>query len=213
MKKMTTILLLLAMVFLLFGCSQEETYKLEIQNGISVMNEVKSEYAAGEEVTIQLETMSEHYYIVTVNGKEIERTKSDAGDTVYSFTMPEEDVLVKIEDKWVEIPWPLDYETEDGRTYLIMPISNEKIRVYNQEIAYLQEIDGYVLSGAEDTIIQAASKYKKDPYLGFWFQIEDEQLFLCGELIVNITPPEGMEGLSGCDVDHKHVMFKEKLTQ
>ena len=73
MKRIALLLVVICILLCLCSCS-EEKYKLEISNDLSVMNEVKSEYPAGEKVTIKLETLTEHYYIVTVNGVEIEMT-------------------------------------------------------------------------------------------------------------------------------------------
>lgn len=94
----------------------EGTYKVEILNAdaFDIINELKESYAAGEKVTIQLSTITEHYYLVYVNGVEKERDDLIDGDwtvTTYSFVMPNEDVTVKIEERWVDIPYP---ENETG---------------------------------------------------------------------------------------------------
>ncbi|MBE6566625.1 MAG: hypothetical protein E7659_05935 [Ruminococcaceae bacterium] len=97
------------------GLGGERKYKVEILNADSfdIINELKESYAAGEKVTIQLATITEHYYLLYVNGVEQERDDLIAGDwtiTAYSFIMPNEDVIIKIEDRWVDIPYP-DNET------------------------------------------------------------------------------------------------------
>lgn len=98
------------------GLGGERKYKVEILNADSfdIINELKKSYAAGEKVTIQLSTITEHYYLVYVNGVEQERDDLIDGDwtvTTYSFVMPNEDVTVKIEERWVDIPYP---ENETG---------------------------------------------------------------------------------------------------
>ena len=95
------------------GLGGERKYKVEILNADSfdIINELKESYAAGEKVTIQLSTITEHYYLLYVNGVEQERDDLIAGDwtiTTYSFIMPSEDVIIKIEDRWVDIPYPDD---------------------------------------------------------------------------------------------------------
>ncbi len=79
-------------------------YKLKIDGDCRPENELKSEYSAGETVTLKLATVTEHYYVLSVNGVEQRAESSDLGYTYYTFTMPYEDVTVKIEDKWVDIP-------------------------------------------------------------------------------------------------------------
>lgn len=86
---------------------QSESIKKEYNLAISgdphietylVTDDLKSAYAPGEEVTIRLSTVTEHYYIVTVNGAELEMDldASDLTDTYFTFTMPYEDVMVQI---------------------------------------------------------------------------------------------------------------------
>ena len=226
MKRIVLLLMVICVLLCLCSCNEEtpdttviasagewQTYKLKISNDGMLINEVKSEYAAGEEVTIQLETMTEHYYIVTVNGVEIEMTPSVSGETIYSFIMPKEDVLLQIEDKWVDIPYPLEYEIEDGETYLIMPNSGKKVLVWGDELDALNQIDGYVLSAAEDKIYQEALKHTDNPDIYYEIQFWKGKLSLYGGLILFFDPPEGMEGLSGCGVNHEHLYFYEELTK
>ena len=134
MKKfLLCLLMIIICTFLLPGCDtalpdssesssvndtsdlSEHAYRVEILNAdnFDIMNELKESYEAGEKVTIQLSTITEHYYLVYVNG--VEQARDDLIDddwtiTTYSFIMPNEDVTVKIEDRWVEIPYP-DNET------------------------------------------------------------------------------------------------------
>lgn len=86
---------------------QSESIKKEYNLAISgdphletylVTDDLKSAYAPGEEVTIRLSTVTEHYYIVIVNGAELamDQDASDLTYTYYTFTMPYEDVIVEI---------------------------------------------------------------------------------------------------------------------
>ena len=89
--------------------SAQERYQVEIlnSNGHRLLSELKSAYAPGETITIKLGTITEHYYVVTVNGVELRPDPLTSGDwtyTYYTFIMPRENVTVKIEDRWVDIP-------------------------------------------------------------------------------------------------------------
>ena len=84
----------------------KNTYMVEIADNYPIENTLKSAYEAGEQVTIKLSTITEHYYIVTVNGTEMDfdRDASDMTYTYYTFTMPSKDVLIEIADVSVDIP-------------------------------------------------------------------------------------------------------------
>ncbi len=82
------------------------TYKVEIANNYPIENTLKSTYEAGEQITIKLATITEHYYEVYVNGVEqtMDMDTSDLTYTYFAFTMPSEDVLIEIKDVFVDIP-------------------------------------------------------------------------------------------------------------
>ena len=119
MKKWIVFFLILSCLAGLAACSGNETelanaqeeetnkvYKIEIADSYPIENTLKSAYEAGETVTIQLSTITEHYYKVYVNGAEqaMDTAASDMTYSYYSFTMPDEDVIIKIEDISVDIP-------------------------------------------------------------------------------------------------------------
>lgn len=119
MKKWIVFFLILSCLAGLAACSGNETelanaqeeetnkvYKIEIADSYPIENTLKSAYEAGETVTIQLSTVTEHYYKVYVNGAEqtMDTSASDLTYSYYSFTMPDEDVLIEIEDISVDIP-------------------------------------------------------------------------------------------------------------
>lgn len=119
MKKWIVFFLILSCLAGLAACSGNETelanaqeeetnkvYKIEIADSYPIENTLKSAYEAGETVTIQLSTITEHYYKVYVNGAEqtMDTAASDLTYSYYSFTMPDEDVLIEIEDISVDIP-------------------------------------------------------------------------------------------------------------
>lgn len=119
MKKWIVFFLILSCLAGLAACSGNETelanaqeketnkvYKVEIADNYPIRNTLKSAYEAGEQVTIKLDTITEHYYKVYVNGAEqaMDTAASDLTYSYYTFTMPEEDVLIEIEDVSVDIP-------------------------------------------------------------------------------------------------------------
>ena len=108
MKKMRICVLFLAFALVLCACvnlAGGKKYKVEIADDFPIANELAQTYAAGEEVTVQLETITEHYYTLTVNGeKQAMSDDSDGLYTYFCFLMPEEDVRIVIEDHWVDIP-------------------------------------------------------------------------------------------------------------
>ncbi|MBR7184551.1 MAG: hypothetical protein IKD37_02970 [Clostridia bacterium] len=119
MKKLIVLFLTLASLMSLIACSANDTnlakpqeeespeaYKVEIADNYPIQNALKSAYAAGEQVTIKLDTITEHYYKVYVNGAEqaMDTAASDLTYSYYTFTMPNEDVIIEIEDVAVDIP-------------------------------------------------------------------------------------------------------------
>ena len=106
MKKIIALVLSVMFTLGMFACSQIE-YKVEIAGNYPIANELEKTYSAGEEVTIKLETITEHYYVLCVNGvkQEWDRESSDMVYTYFTFTMPNEDVLIEIESRGVDIPY------------------------------------------------------------------------------------------------------------
>ena len=119
MKKFLTLVSVLACALSLVACAAgdlyntnlqtettKNTYTVEIANNYPIENTLNNTYEAGEQVTIQLSTITEHYYMVYVNGVEqdFDRDASDMSYTYYTFTMPSSDVLIKIKDVSVDIP-------------------------------------------------------------------------------------------------------------
>ena len=107
MKKIIAFLLSLILLLEITACNHAK-YKVKIADNYEISNKLKNAYSAGEEVTIQLETITEHYYVLLVNGvqQEPDRDASDMMFTYFTFIMPDEDVLIEIEDRWVDIPYP-----------------------------------------------------------------------------------------------------------
>ena len=124
MKRTLSILIVLLLCLSVFiGCdnvlsqnggsqttdSFETLYTVEIANSENypILNELKASYRMGEKVTIELETITEHYYVLYVNGVEQSPDETGTNDwsvTCYTFSMPAENVIITIEDRWVDIP-------------------------------------------------------------------------------------------------------------
>ena len=66
-----------------------QKFKLSItgEYADNMVNELEDSYLSGEKIIIQLQTVTEHYYIVTVNGTAIPQTDSDLEYTWFSFKM------------------------------------------------------------------------------------------------------------------------------
>ena len=83
------------------GEQNPQTFKLSIIGDYAdnVVSELKGSYAAGERVAMELQTITEHYYEVTVNGTQIPQADSDWEYTWFVFNMPAEDTIVSITQK------------------------------------------------------------------------------------------------------------------
>lgn len=105
MKRIIALVIVAVFIWGMAACTQAK-YKVELADNYPIENKLKHTYTAGEEVTVKLATMTEHYYVLYVNGVEqdMDRASSDLTFTYFTFTMPSEDVLIEIEDRWVDIP-------------------------------------------------------------------------------------------------------------
>ena len=78
--------------------------KIEGEDMLEKDAKPKSEYGAGELVTLKLGTVTEQYYKVFVNGVSIPMAESDMEYSFFSFMMPDCPATVKIETVGVDIP-------------------------------------------------------------------------------------------------------------
>ena len=107
-------------------------------------------------------------------------------------------------------------EVENGKYYITLPISGDRIRVSEHQIAALESVTPQMIEIAERIILEQMEAYsdsKGGMYLG-----NDAQGYLClqAELIVDINPPkiriqDGEIVSSGCNIDHKHVFFSQRI--
>ena len=101
MKKAIIFALLAVLALGMLSCAQTK-YKLEVIGEYRPVNELQESYSAGEKVTIKLDTIMDHYYLVYVNGvqhRPDELSSDDRTYTYYTFTMPSKDVTVTIEGR------------------------------------------------------------------------------------------------------------------
>lgn len=107
MKKAVVVNILLCLVLCLFlsGC-QNNRYRVNVDVEHASKCKIDSGYKCGDEVTIRLETITEHYYKVFADGVEISQNdeKTNMEYTYFIFTMPNHDVDLIIEDHDVDIP-------------------------------------------------------------------------------------------------------------
>lgn len=106
---------------------------------------------------------------------------------------------------------------ENGDSYLVLPISKLKVRVWGEYKAYLDRVDVDLLKTAEEKISDQAVQYAEEP--SYYLLIEEGDLRLSAEVIVDIDPPlikevgDGDCVDQGCGIDHEHVFFSEPITK
>ena len=99
---------------------------------------------------------------------------------------------------------------ENGKQYLILPISKGKVKVWDEQTQYLDDIDLDLLRAAEKRISEAISPYSNHSDL--YLQVDDGHLCLYAEVIIDIDPAGAESGEAGCGIDHEHKFFGERIT-
>ena len=84
--------------------ANQKKYKVEFANDYVFKNIVQDSYYAGEEVTIELYTATDSYYVMYLNGVKQKISELNMSSTYFRFIMPNEDVFIEIESKSPEIP-------------------------------------------------------------------------------------------------------------
>ena len=220
MKRLIAILLLAVLTVGMLACAQIK-YRVEFEDNYPIANELKKTYSAGEDVVIKLPTTKDHSYVLYVNGEKKEPSASVSDDrafTCFVFTMPNEDVLIKIEDDRAAGLRSTVVE-EDGKQYLVLPVSKDKIPVEERYRSYLGNIDFALLKAAEEKIVNEMSAYKAEA--PEFFLSVDHLGYLClyTECVVAIDPPNLETGPNGeiidegCGIDHQHIAFSERITK
>ena len=108
-KKAVVVNIILSLILCLFisGC-QSNLHQVSVDAEHASQCKIESGYVCGDEVTIRLETITEHYYKVFADGAEVlqDDEKTDMEYTYFTFVMPDHDVDLIIEDHYVDIPLP-----------------------------------------------------------------------------------------------------------
>lgn len=97
---------------------------------------------------------------------------------------------------------------EEGRLYLILPLSKKRIWIEESEKPHIEKIDLATLTAAEEGLNAQIAQYEETP--GLYFRVVEGCLYLYAEIIVEYDPIELPGGYFGSD--HEHLFFKEKLT-
>lgn len=106
---------------------------------------------------------------------------------------------------------------EEGLQYLALPISKKKVQIWGECKQFVANIDVELLIAAEEKII-AQTRNSERP-AGFGLQVKDGHMYLNAEVIETIDPPkiktteDGYVVENGCDTDHRHVFFTERITK
>lgn len=109
---------------------------------------------------------------------------------------------------------------EEGEHFLVLPISKSKVSVRDEYTRYLEDIDLDLLKSAEEIISDQISLYSENS--GFYLQMDEGCLYLAVEVIKQIDPPtidpstvevEGGYEVSGCNIDHEHIFFSERISK
>lgn len=110
-----------------------------------------------------------------------------------------------------------DLVEEEGLQYLTLPISKKKVQIWGECKQFVANIDVELLIAAEEKII-AQTRNSERP-AGFGLQVKDGHMYLNAEVIETIDPPkiktteDGYVVENGCDIDHRHVFFTERITK
>ncbi len=102
---------------------------------------------------------------------------------------------------------------ENGKSYIILPVSGNKARIDDEGLKLVSEIDMEMLRAADEKLHAELTPYVDVPE-SYITEFEGE-LFLEAEEIVDIDPPETSEfgDTAGCGIDHKHVYVREQITK
>ena len=108
---------------------------------------------------------------------------------------------------------------KNGWQYLILPVSQSEIIVGDDYKQHLNDIDIELLKTAEKIISDKMSAYT-EPHIFYLMLDNSGHLCLGAESIVDIEPPNVVTDdsgeifdMGGCNIDHKHIFFHERITK
>ena len=162
------------------------------------------------------------FSIVSCNQSQVnDDTKSDVSDTTQNSSQVDNQSQVNnTTQNSSQVDNLSEYLIKDkDNQYLILPISKSKVYIRDKYNKYLNNIDIELLKTAEETINAKISAHP-DTSGGFYLGVDDAgYLCLRTECIVDIDPPniitakDGTIIDGGCDVDHKHLFYSERITK
>ena len=98
--------LLLAACLLFFRRQKDAPHRITVDAAHAAICETAQKARPGETVSVRLPTVTEQYYLLFVNGEaqEMDRGRSSGADTYFTFTMPDSDAFLEIQEISVAIP-------------------------------------------------------------------------------------------------------------
>ena len=106
---------------------------------------------------------------------------------------------------------------EEGKQYLILPMSQTRIPVGDDFKQFTANIEVDLLIAAEEKISDRIRDNEDSS--GFYLKMDGGDLCLCAEIIEKIDPPQkvttedGDVMDAGCNIDHKHIFLSERITK
>ncbi len=98
-----------------------------------LIDEPEESYSPGETVTLTVGTVTETNQYLWVNDQKINPTQSNLMHTVFTFTMPDCDAIVRLEQESVDIPLPP--EKEESSDAINTTVTDFALRLFKESIA------------------------------------------------------------------------------
>ncbi len=100
---------------------------------------------------------------------------------------------------------------EDEESFLVMPISQQKVWIRDKQKKYINNIDVDLLRTAEEKLNNELSQYGRAH--GFYLSIDNEG-YICleTEVIVELET-NASQSERGCNIDHQHKFYRERISK
>ncbi|MBR5273365.1 MAG: hypothetical protein IKU25_08270 [Clostridia bacterium] len=117
-------------------------------------------------------------------------------------------IFAGCEEKPPETPSTSCITIENGKYFLTLPKSQQKIELDDDEIGFAPYITDQLVEAAESKINEDIAQYTNNSR--FYLDVSlDNYLYLSTEVIVSIDDPSESTGVC---LDHKHLFFSEKIS-
>ncbi len=102
-------------------------------------------------------------------------------------------------------------QNAEGSYVLTLPGSGEVLEVREEYVSCLPYVTDALVRAAEEKIANEVSKQEGEAH--YWIT-EDEAGYLClaAEQIIRLPVDPNAQPQSGCDIDHKHLYFQERIS-